>query len=108
MPLRCGFSSPVIRSGWTRGSPRLMMKDMKRILRIILGWGCILLGILGLFLPILQGWLFLTMGTALLARDVRFFGRVLCWLERNVAVVRQWMARYRRAKADGEDPFPPC
>jgi uncharacterized protein len=81
---------------------------MRRIVRIILGWACILLGIVGLFLPVLQGWFFLVMGTALLARDVPLFGRILCWLERNVSFVRRWMARHRRSNVGEDDPFPPC
>ncbi|MHC1741862.1 MAG: hypothetical protein AB9873_02380 [Syntrophobacteraceae bacterium] len=81
---------------------------MKRIIRIVFGWICIGLGIVGLFLPILQGWFFLVMGIALLARDVRLFGRVLCWLERNVGFVRRWMARHRRPAPGRDDPFPPC
>jgi uncharacterized protein len=81
---------------------------MRRIVRIVFGWACILLGIAGLFLPVLQGWLFLVMGSALLAREVPVFGRILCWLERKVPFVRRWMARHRHSSVDRDDPFPPC
>lgn len=35
---------------------------------LLIGWGFVLLGIAGLFLPILQGILFLTIGLIILAR----------------------------------------
>jgi uncharacterized membrane protein YbaN (DUF454 family) len=85
-----------------------MLQAMKRIGRILLGWVCIVMGVVGLFLPILQGWLFLVMGIALLARDVPLFGRMLCWLERNVSFFGRWMAKHRRSRAKGDDAFPPC
>ena len=40
---------------------------MKRILTVVLGVLCILVGIAGLFLPILQGWAFIFMGLALIS-----------------------------------------
>jgi uncharacterized membrane protein YbaN (DUF454 family) len=41
----------------------------KRILVLIAGWGFILLGIVGLFLPILQGVLFLLVGLIILSSE---------------------------------------
>ena len=42
---------------------------MKRILTLIVGWLFILLGILGLFLPFLQGVLFLLIGLIILSAE---------------------------------------
>lgn len=42
---------------------------MKRLLRLGLGWAFIVLGALGLFLPFLQGILFLAIGFALIAPE---------------------------------------
>lgn len=42
---------------------------MKRLIRLGLGWTFIVLGVLGLFLPFLQGVLFLAIGFALIAPD---------------------------------------
>ena len=42
-----------------------------------LGWGFIGLGILGLFLPILQGILFLAIGAAILSRESATFRRLI-------------------------------
>ncbi|HVO79632.1 MAG TPA: PGPGW domain-containing protein [Terriglobales bacterium] len=41
----------------------------KRMLVLIVGWGFILLGIVGLFLPILQGVLFLVIGLIILSSE---------------------------------------
>mgnify|MGYP001275584755 CR=1 FL=1 len=40
-----------------------------------LGWTFIVLGALGMFLPVLQGFLFLAIGIALLAREVEWVRR---------------------------------
>ncbi|MBL8659411.1 MAG: hypothetical protein JNM75_06605 [Rhodospirillales bacterium] len=42
---------------------------MKRLIRLVLGWIFIVLGVLGLFLPILQGVLFLAIGVVLIAPE---------------------------------------
>lgn len=54
---------------------------MKKVYRYFFGWFFILLGIIGLFLPILQGILFLVIGTIILAPAVPFFSRILVKLE---------------------------
>lgn len=50
---------------------------LKRILVLTLGWVFVFLGILGLFLPILQGILFLTIGLVLLSRESEWAARKL-------------------------------
>jgi hypothetical protein len=52
--------------------------EMARIIRIILGSFLIVLGVAGLFLPILQGWLFLALGVLLLSVDIPVFNRLVC------------------------------
>jgi uncharacterized membrane protein YbaN (DUF454 family) len=42
---------------------------LKRVLILVAGWAFILLGIVGLFLPILQGVLFLLIGLLLLSSE---------------------------------------
>jgi uncharacterized membrane protein YbaN (DUF454 family) len=46
-----------------------MNTHAKRVLVLIMGWGFILLGIAGLFLPILQGVLFLLIGLMILSSE---------------------------------------
>lgn len=47
----------------------LLKAALYRILKLTLGWALVLLGIVGLFLPILQGVLFLALGFALLSAE---------------------------------------
>ncbi len=54
---------------------------MPRWLRLTLGIICILLGIAGTFLPILQGWLFFLLGVLLLSKDIPFFAKIADWLK---------------------------
>jgi uncharacterized membrane protein YbaN (DUF454 family) len=46
------------------------------VLRLSAGWLFIVLGIVGLFLPILQGLLFIAVGIALLADHIPMFARI--------------------------------
>ena len=46
-----------------------MKSGSKRLLVLVAGWAFIALGILGLFLPILQGVLFLLIGLAILSSE---------------------------------------
>jgi uncharacterized protein len=49
----------------------------KRILVLIVGWAFILLGILGLFLPVLQGVVFLLVGLIILSSEYVWAHRLL-------------------------------
>ena len=53
---------------------------MKRILKITTGWTFVVLGVLGIFLPILQGILFLAIGFSILATEYPWAKRWLDWL----------------------------
>ena len=68
---------------------------MWRMVRISLGTILILLGIPGLILPILQGWLFLALGALLLSMDVPFFDRLVRWIEQKVPPVKKPVDRLR-------------
>ncbi len=54
-----------------------MVRLAKRIAILALGWAFILFGIVGLFLPILQGILFLLIGLALLSSESVIARRLL-------------------------------
>src|SRR5690348_14983574 len=60
--LSLGRSDPV--TSW-----RLMRTAAKRIAVLLLGWGFVLLGIAGLFLPVLQGILFILIGLFILSSE---------------------------------------
>jgi uncharacterized membrane protein YbaN (DUF454 family) len=56
---------------------------MKRIIKLAIGWFFIVLGVLGLFLPILQGILFLALGFSILATEYVWARNCLEWLRRR-------------------------
>jgi uncharacterized protein len=58
-----------------------MKQRIKRYAVLTLGWLFVFLGILGLFLPILQGILFLTIGLILLSRESEWAAGKLDWLK---------------------------
>ena len=66
------------------------------MVRVVLGWTLIGLGILGLFLPILQGILFLAIGVALLAPSVPAMQRLRDWFYRRFPHTRGALKRLRR------------
>jgi uncharacterized membrane protein YbaN (DUF454 family) len=55
----------------------------KRWLLLLTGWGFILLGIAGLFLPILQGVLFLVIGLVILSSEYVWAYRLLQKLQKR-------------------------
>jgi len=74
----------------------------RKIVILILGWGFVLFGILGLFLPILQGVLFLLVGLLLLSTEYVWAHRLLeklrarwPWLgshaEKAQATAQKWL-----------------
>jgi len=56
---------------------------MRAFFRHAAGWGSLGLGVAGLFLPILQGWLLIGLGALLLSPDVPFFRRLVSSIERR-------------------------
>ncbi|MFQ5818252.1 MAG: PGPGW domain-containing protein [Terriglobia bacterium] len=56
---------------------------MARIARTIGGFGLIALGIVGLFLPVLQGIAFIVLGLLLLGREYHWARRLLDWVRRK-------------------------
>ncbi|MEW6336632.1 MAG: hypothetical protein ACOY3Y_16640 [Acidobacteriota bacterium] len=69
---------------------------MRGVLRHVAGWGLLCLGVAGLFLPILQGWLLIALGALLLAPDVPLFARIVCWVEDRHPRVRGVLEALRR------------
>jgi uncharacterized membrane protein YbaN (DUF454 family) len=57
------------------------MNSIKKLGLLIIGWVFIVLGILGLFLPILQGILFILIGLAILSSRSKSIRRFLKYLE---------------------------
>jgi uncharacterized protein len=70
----------------------------KRILLLITGWAFILLGIVGLFLPFLQGVLFLLVGLIILSSEYVWAHRLLTKLRERFPKIGS-MADQATAKA---------
>lgn len=84
------------------------MKEFKKFLLLVIGWGFLGLGVLGLFLPFLQGILFIMIGLAILSSRSETIKRWLKSLEarhpRYHHHVEQWRQRIRHwFKKDEED-----
>lgn len=70
----------------------------KRVLILIVGWGFILLGIVGLFLPILQGVLFLVIGLIVLSSEYVWAHHLLARLRKHFPKISH-IADEAKAKA---------
>ena len=69
---------------------------MKAMCRILAGWFFIILGIIGLFLPILQGGLFIIIGLLLLAPGNPSIQRLLAKLKKEYPHI------FRKLKKEGK------
>jgi len=62
----------------------MVSQALWRIVRLTAGIICIVVGIIGLFLPVIQGIAFLIIGLTILSRDSRHAHAVLVWLKERV------------------------
>lgn len=69
---------------------------VKKILRWTAGIFFLILGTLGLFLPVLQGILFLCIGILLLSADVPLFRKWLYVLQKKLPVTKSPLQKTRR------------
>lgn len=86
-----------------------MERQVKRVVALVIGWALITLGVVGLFLPFLQGILFILLGLYVLSRQSQTARR---WLERGrkrypkaYAKLKQWgdWWRQRLGRSLGEE-----
>jgi len=64
------------------------------VARIVFGFSLLAVGLVGLFLPILQGVLMILGGLAILGRDLPWARRITDWLSR---FIRERRARSRKS-----------
>ncbi|GGE15026.1 hypothetical protein GCM10011571_15690 [Marinithermofilum abyssi] len=69
---------------------------LKRITGQVIGWVFIFLGILGLFLPVLQGFLFLILGLLILSKTTPWAKKLLDKLETRFPKVGKAMEKLRK------------
>ncbi|MGZ3495145.1 MAG: PGPGW domain-containing protein [Thermodesulfobacteriota bacterium] len=76
------------------------MESLKRTGLLVLGWFFVVLGIIGLFLPILQGILFILIGLAILSSRSETIKRLLKHLEKRYPQYHEkievWRERLRK------------
>ncbi|HET9531540.1 MAG TPA: PGPGW domain-containing protein [Blastocatellia bacterium] len=77
-----------------------MKEGLKRISLQFAGWGFILLGILGLFLPVLQGILFLLVGLYLLSNTSPWAAKLLVRLRERFPRINR---KFEEAKAKAKE-----
>jgi len=77
-------------NGWERTSD---VAQIARWARIIGGFALLVLGVIGLFLPFLQGIAFIVLGLILLSREFHWARRLLDWARRKWSAVRQASTR---------------
>lgn len=81
-----------------REVPAWVHRGHKRLppwLRWLLGCALILLGILGIILPIIPGWIFLIPGIFLIGRDTALTG----WLVKRILMLRRRLRLWKEARA---------
>lgn len=59
-----------------------------RIWRELVGWSCLVIGVLGIILPIIPGIPFLVVGLAALSTEYRWVRSLLVWMKRKLG--RYW------------------
>ena len=60
-----------------------MRRRAKKILKLFAGWFCILFGLVGLFIPILKGIVFLFVGLVILSSEYVWADRLLSRIRRR-------------------------
>ena len=60
-----------------------------RTLRLVLGTILILFGVVGGFIPILQGWIFVVAGLTLMAPESQLARRILDWAKEKIRAQRE-------------------
>jgi uncharacterized membrane protein YbaN (DUF454 family) len=77
-----------------------MERQIKRVVTLVIGWTLIAIGIVGLFLPFLQGILLIFLGLYLLSRESetarRWFERGRRRYPRIDAKLKKWRQWWRR------------
>jgi hypothetical protein len=79
--------SQLLLSQQTRPSP------WKRLAIIVVGWTFLALGVVGLFLPFLQGILFILIGLVILSKEYHWAGRLVSRLRKRFPRLDAWIGK---------------
>lgn len=78
------------------------------IVRQVIGWGFIALGMAGIILPVLPGWIFIALGVLLLADDIPVFRRLIEKVEHKWPQTRGTLRKARAWLGHRQHPEPDC
>lgn len=99
---KCGKPSRFWTDFQAIGSKQIERKLLIRIAQDVFGWAFIVIGVLGVFLPLLQGVLFMVIGLTILSTRYAFAQRMLARLERKYpeiyAKVERLKVRFAQSK----------
>ena len=70
-------------------------KGWKRIVILCAGWGCLAVGVIGGFIPVLQGWVFVVAGLLILSTEYEWAHRILVWVRNRFPRFAAAMDRVR-------------
>ena len=84
---------------WTKAVGRFIGRNGKRVGITIAGFALLLLGVIGLFLPVLQGWLFIIAGLAVLSTEYVWARRLLEKAKAKAEQAKDAVLRKKTAKA---------
>lgn len=70
-------------------------KGWKRVAVLSAGWGCIAIGIIGGFIPILQGWVFNVAGLLILSTEYEWAHKLLVWTRNRFPRIANAMDRVK-------------
>ena len=79
---------------------------MKRTLGLVLGWGLVLLGIVGLFLPVLQGVALIALGIVVLSRHSALVRRGVAWARKRFPWLERALDRIHRSRGTEDENGP--
>jgi uncharacterized membrane protein YbaN (DUF454 family) len=80
---------------------------MKKVSRIALGCLFLVAGLIGFILPVVSGWAFIFAGVVILASDIPFFARLICFVEKRIPFVQRLISRMHQ-KLNNQRPKPSC
>ncbi len=84
----------IIKAAYSLGKDST--ENLKRISRIIMGIFFLTLGVLGLFLPVLQGILFLIIGLLILAPESNRIQRIIAYIKNKYPAIFEHDERIKR------------
>ncbi|NTU48371.1 MAG: hypothetical protein HGA84_05125 [Syntrophobacteraceae bacterium] len=73
----------------------MLIRSFLWLMRVTLGILFLALGVVGLLLPIMPGWVFVALGILALSPDVPFFQRMVHWIENRFPPLRKPLEKMR-------------